>query len=477
MGPQPLDTELESWTGKPHLLHFLYSDNLHTLTVRFPCSVHPWHYGGVGDYSTELLPFLFTLPNLKNLILEPAASDLPLEVFRRKWRKAANLIKPVPAAHLDSLTLMGWGPWENVIYDLANAVDVSSIRSLEIPLQQDDTLFAPVTPRLTNLERLFVTLGRGGESGRIGATDPGNTISALLAIPPLRYLAIRGLRDIHNLRLLLKWHGNTLQGLILEPDCPPWSCEPIAQGPGGDLYPVLESSDIESIAQACPNLQEIRLQLRRHQGSSHECKTYRAFRHFQSLTSLILDLDCEPRERPVNRDLHTTKITAIIRSAFINAATDEALVRGIWSLIANPNLRTLRVAPFGYLDLPRTSHDIFRIIAKPFILTRVPGELEPAVEEIAQLAGNIWTDNSQKPNWRQYVYPQARRIYQQIWPPIGNDGDDDDDDWVRNWRSFPLAASDGLKIDQRLKLSTIGKRARRAICDMGSWASNNAWRR
>ncbi|KAL2848579.1 hypothetical protein BJY01DRAFT_211604 [Aspergillus pseudoustus] len=438
LGAQPLDSGCANWTAKPLSLDLLFSNNLRTFAAQFPFAVDFMPPGAHGDYSIEVLRFLFASPSLKHLILEPLNNVLSLNAFRRKWREAADSIEPVLVAQLESLSFKGWGPWENVIYDLADMLDISSLRSLEIPFQHNDTRFFHVAPKLINLERLFATFGCGRGHGRIGAEDPENSISALLALQPLQYLSIRGLRSVHSLNRLLGRHGEALRGLILEPDCPPWSCAPFAQGPGGDLYPILESTDIKHIAQACPKLHELRLQLRRYEGTLRECESYRAFRHFRALSTLVLDLDCDPRDRPINHDPipgRNALSNNILRSAFINAATDESLVRGIWSLLATPTLKTLRIAPFGYLDFPTTSHDIFRIVAKPFILTRVFGTTEPNIEELARLAGDVWTDNSRIPNWRMHVYPGAKSVYQRIWPRTGVI-----DDWVWDWKSFPLRA-------------------------------------
>jgi hypothetical protein len=135
-----------------------------------------------------------------------------------------------------------------------------------------------------------------------------------------------------------------LKGLAIQP------CPAIRKGPGaeryrGYKYPYLDSEAINNLADLCPKLEELRVQVKRSAGSVAECAVYRALGRFALLRNLILDLDCNSQPQQGVSELPTS-----VQEMLINAAIDEALVTAIWNLItdqqASQNLQNLRCTPF-----------------------------------------------------------------------------------------------------------------------------------
>ncbi|KAF7624561.1 hypothetical protein AFLA_008265 [Aspergillus flavus NRRL3357] len=91
-------------------------------------------------------------------------------------------------------------------------------------------------------------------------------------------------------------------------------------------YPLLNSHDVTELSGSCPNLQELRLPIKR-RGGRPRCY------HWS---------DCLNSQNDW---------AASFRDTLINAATDEDLARGIWDLIVSKqstqSLRRLRLVPFG----------------------------------------------------------------------------------------------------------------------------------
>jgi hypothetical protein len=247
------------------------------------------------DQVDEMLPFLFTGANLKHLIISVTSGPRSdIEQSKREWAEAARALQPTSSAQLESLTFRDHVSPVYLLPKFASIIDLSRLRSLDITPAEDTRLFLDFAPELTTLERLFIgisPLRLPNISTAHVYTDNAEAISAVLAIKPLKYLCLRGLREASNLHRITTHHGPTLRGLILEPYA---RDNNIGAAYGSFIYPKLGPSNIRLLAKHCPDLKELRLQLRRSEGDSRECDIYRAFGHFQKLRRLILDLHFDP---------------------------------------------------------------------------------------------------------------------------------------------------------------------------------------
>jgi hypothetical protein len=133
---------------------------------------------------------------------------------------AARAIQPVLLASLESLTLLDYAYPTYVLPKLSAIIDLSSFRYLDITLTYDIDLFIGLAPSLVNLERLSAgvsPLRLPDLSTANLSTDNPEAMAIVLAVKPLKYLCLRGLRETTNLHRILDYHGATLRGSSLEP--------------------------------------------------------------------------------------------------------------------------------------------------------------------------------------------------------------------------------------------------------------------
>ncbi|KAJ0424016.1 hypothetical protein BJY00DRAFT_309826 [Aspergillus carlsbadensis] len=441
-------------------LNALHSRNVRTLGVAI--SRKYANYGG-AQYVADLIPFLVNPPNLKHLIIH-APWERPDEIDRciPGWETVSRDTPTTSSARMESLTLLDMGRSISLLPELADAADLTLLKSLDLALDQETHHVVNLAPDLVSLERLFIGVSplRLSDDPYASEFDPhvdsGVAVSAILAFRPLRYLCIRGLREVSNLHRILAYHGQTLHGLSLEPYVWDHSRGGID---GCYKYPQLTPSDIVQVATSCPSLEELRLQIRRSEGNGAECNLYKAFGHLQNLRTLILDLHFDPRDRPAHPDslrLRSPHPDAtdedeeidpgVFRTTLINAATDESLARAIWNIVAaaQPHqshqpprrLRNLRIVPFGF-DLYTPDEIYFLIfLARSFLVSRV-GRGDPVVREIGRMAWTVWQEDAYGPGDPCLLPLGADEVVAALWPALSGRGE-----WSSGWASFPLDSGD-----------------------------------
>ncbi|KAL2798982.1 hypothetical protein BJX66DRAFT_333656 [Aspergillus keveii] len=434
----------------------LQSQNLGTLSAT-TCRKDGNHPG--VQCVADQIPFLVNPPNLKHLVIQ-APWERPDQIDRciPAWKAVAHDTPATSSALLESLILLDMGRSIALLPDLAAAADLSQLKSLDLALDRDTHHVLTLAPALVGLERLFIGLSplRLADDPYAPEFDPyvdsGAAISTVITFRPLQYLCIRGLREVSNLHQVLAHHGPTLHGLSLEPYVWDHSRGGID---GCYKYPKLTLSDIIRVASSCPNLEELRLQLRRSEGNSNECALYRALGHLSHLRTLIVDLHFDPRERPVHPDSLRLRSPhpdatdedeeeidpAIFRATLINAATDETLVRGIWDIIAaaqsSRRLRNLRIMPFGF-DLYTPDEFYYLIfLARSFLVSRV-GVEDPVVEDIGRMAWLVWQEDTYGPGGPCVLPRGGDEVVAELWPNLAGRYD-----WSSGWESFPLETGDG----------------------------------
>ena len=390
----------------------------------------------------EMFPFLFAVPSLKHLILQrdiEPPDRLPLSVIKDEWRKFAAAENPTPVASLESLTVTL--AHESAVLNVARSVDLSCLRSLDILDYKNPTLLAEIARLFHNLERLYISPNPGGRMDPITRTkrhathftDDADGITAIQHFAPLKYLWLRALRSPSGLLQVLEQHGPSLKGLILEP-----TRQARTSNDGGYKYPELNATQVEQLCKLCPNLQELRLQIKRLGGRQQECYIYKALGGLPNLHSLILDLHFEPRPRPLQ---YTENIDlAIIKEALINAATDERLACDIWDLITSnqptQHLQNLRLVPFGRDFFPADEKYLLSYFCRSYLLRRYNRYSNTfRVEEFGKEAWSAWREEHLYiEESKEYHIPERLdTLLHELWPAgPGPDG------WASGWTSFPL---------------------------------------
>ncbi|KAI9371141.1 hypothetical protein BJX61DRAFT_512463 [Aspergillus egyptiacus] len=389
-----------------------------------------------------MFPFLFAAPRLKHLILQQDLSppkSLPLSVIKDEWRSLAAAQKPTPVASLESLTVTL--PRESAVLNLAKSINLSCLRSLDIMQYYNPDLLAEIATLFPKLERLYIPPNSGRRIDPVTRqrrhanhfADDDDGIAAVQCFVPLKYLWLRALRSPSGLLRVLEKHGPSLKGLILEPGHQARSSDD-----GGHKYPEVNATEVERLCELCPNLQELRLPIKRSQGNSEECEIYKALGGLPNLRTLVLDLHFEPRPRPL-RHMPSVDL-AITRDALINAAMDETLARAIWDLIATNQtthrLQDLRLVPFGLHYFPHDEQYLLSHFSRSYLLRRYNGHGSLRIEEIGKQAWTVWRAEYLPGGVDEEQYRLPERLdslLHELWPAgPGPDG------WLSGWTSFPL---------------------------------------
>ncbi|KAJ5710090.1 hypothetical protein N7493_009682 [Penicillium malachiteum] len=235
----------------------------------------------------------------------------------------------------------------------------------------------------TGLQRLYINLSTLG-SGIPRGIAHNHVLEAIRVFPPLQYLRVRSLHSAKELHRILECHGETLKGLIIEPD--------IGLTRRDSLFRksslTFNVSDIHQLVQACPDLEELRVQIRKPTDDRH-LGIYKTLGNFPKLKSLVLDLHYNPE--PDSRIL----IGVYGRLLLKNAPADKELAVKIWDLINsshNAHLQHLRIVPFGIMHHKETLRYCFGFLAPSFLATRSSNFdfPQPILEEIGDKERLIW---------------------------------------------------------------------------------------
>ncbi|KAF3018372.1 hypothetical protein E8E15_007613 [Penicillium rubens] len=395
-------------------INLLRLEGLHTLSVQIPSRSDS---KGRWVEIDEMLPFLLLAPNLKHLLLRKSstAHRLPVAMLKQEWHNLAVSTQPVPVSSLHSISIGESGPPENILLKLAS-------------------IAAGLLP---NLERLSIsTNGRGWRCPDLKSDDDIG-VSAIRAFNPLVYLHLRGFRSAFSLNQIVQRHGPSLKGLIIVP------CirdKGRTEEDSGYKYPELDAFGISQLAKSCPQLEELRLPIKRSIGGQEECEMYKAVGGFSNLHSLVLDLHFDPRPRPVD-PTHEVE-TSVLQKIFVNAAMDEKLALQIWHLIssnqASRRLQNLRVVPFGLEFLPNDEHRLLDWFSRSFLITRYNFQNVgvPTIREIGKREREIINQSRFQGSDERSVPERLAQILSNVWPSEPVNG------WESGRSSSPLQPND-----------------------------------
>ncbi|KAJ5121551.1 uncharacterized protein N7515_009512 [Penicillium bovifimosum] len=393
---------------------------LHTLTTTIS------HY-----QLSEMMPVLFTSPGLKHLCLTYSygvheAGVAPLEAT---WQSLIDKAKPKAMSQLESVTIAINGPEGTMLSKLAAAGDLSQLRSLDIGRVCEPGKFVKVADLLPNLKRLFLNLDR--IFSVTIETEIEESIDGILAFRPLEYLYVTGLRNIEALDRIIQCHGPSLKGLALVP-----TTGKINQ------YPRLNSSKLLEMMNLCPNMEELRLQIKRSAGNQAECEMYEALGAFPNLQRLFLDFHFDARTKVPRMGISAETDDLELRRTYINAAMDESLALQIWTKIKDksPSLKDLRILPYGNVRFAKEERYLIDCFARSYRLTGYnlenPGV--PVMEQIEERAWKIKRENSWHNSRDEEVRLSSRivSVLQSIWPQVSEQTFRSE--WWNCWTSLPL---------------------------------------
>ncbi|KAJ5110137.1 hypothetical protein N7532_002782 [Penicillium argentinense] len=416
------------------------STQLHTF-----CMFHSMSSGQIngtsGKNMDESLFFALIAPNLKHLSFRNLGylTEKDVRKIKGTWEKLSRAGHTTPTASLDSLSFdahPSLSPWEDVLLNMTQLVDLSRLRSLEIGVYSNPNSLRTAASKLHGLERLYINMHPWKLHHDNIHADDDQMVAAVMSFYPLKFLCLEGLRNFYSLRDILSRHGHTLEGLIVQSSTHARRLAGVLDT--GFKYPVWTNGQITEIAQICPNLEELCIPFKRDEGSPQECGLYKELGGFPRLRTLVLDLHYDPRERPVAPwPVEPATDPEMLRKTLSNAAVDEVLVAKIWHLIisnqSSRRLKNLRVTPVGIEFFDKLEQQVLGQLGRSF-LVRPPnlGELRLDIQEIGRTAWNLWRE-SQVGEESTHVPKPVELVLRELWPSIrlGNGT-------IGGWRSLPL---------------------------------------
>ncbi|KAJ6021014.1 hypothetical protein N7540_006518 [Penicillium herquei] len=334
----------------------------------------------------EVIPFLFAPPNLKHLIIHGATDDCSYPL-QKEWEKLRIPKPSMPRSSVESLSISLLNMSEDILVNLTNHMDLSRLHSLEIDNIRDMPALSRTAHLFIGLKRLFINLSTLGSGLGIprGAVRR-KAVKAIQAFTPLKYLRLRSLHLAEELHRIVEYHGESLKGLIIEPDIRWIGRDSLSR----KSALMLEASDLHQLVQACPELEELRVQIRK--PTDHQnMEIYKTLGNFPKLKSLVLDINYNPAPD------FGILIGVQARLLLMNAAREKELALRIWDLIKSSqkaDLQHLRIIPFGIMRHKEGLSHCFGFLARSFLVTRGSdlGFPQPILEEVGYNERRIWME-------------------------------------------------------------------------------------
>ncbi|KAJ6095705.1 hypothetical protein N7486_006451 [Penicillium sp. IBT 16267x] len=346
-----------------------------------------------------------------------------------------------------------------------DCTDFSVLRTLRItsPLRYQALEFLANDCSFTSLRSLELNLSLFATrlAWRLGQFDTPET-RFLCSLPPLFTLTLHNWTNKYPLECFLPHHGSQLTKLV------------ISTGKNAHLSP----SDLKSISEYCPNLQELEITVRRTQGDATEVECYRNLGDLPQLRNLAIKLDvtsiklCNSNyggtEAPAGSKcvitapdasfeefdmkpcVRRTKFTprgclyrnGDIREILINHAIDENLAKAIFKTIQSNKkpgtepLQSLDISCIGTVGLkkhhtrsiwPFPHQAVLSALERPWHVTHLSkGELK--VEEMRSSMKVETSGLGNRP-----LAAWLERPFRRIWPQ-----QQEGSSWMADWHSLPL---------------------------------------
>ena len=186
----------------------------------------------------------------------------------------------------------------------------------------------------------------------------------------------------------------------------------------------------------CPNMEELRLQMKRSAGNQAECEMYKALGTFPNLQRLLLDLDFDARPKVPRMGSSPETYDLDLRRTFINAARTKIKDK-------SPSLKDLRIFPYGNVCFAQEERYLLDCFARSYRLTGHNLE-NPGVPVIEQIGKRAWEiKRARQNNWDESHRGEEIRlssrvvsVLQSIWPQVLEQTFRSE--WWDCWTSLPL---------------------------------------
>lgn len=432
------------------LFGVLGSPCLHSVNLEYDVVLPSPHVEQLSE-PPGLVPLLAIAPNIKHakLQLRSLSDDWlnRLAAVDEFWEERVDVMIPSPS-NLDSLSFSMGNPFNPHLVSIwRQQTDFSRIRFLCLDNVNDPAEVIDIASGLTNLEGLFIgfKIDHNVDEG-IWENQSAELISVFESFRPLKFLTLSGLYDATLVYGILARHKQSLRGLMIEPK---ESSKPIRfDGHNSGYaygYPRFDDGWIRRLAEICPYLEELRIQIMRTQGSWKECQIYKAIGAFPNLHSLVLDMDCSDSINETECSSSYDAELEDLQRVFINAAIDESLALAIWTVIVSSQstrrLRNLRCAPF-VSELYFSGDELLAIkllSRSQFVSRGFSPDDPPTVSEIGKEEREAQEEREsafgdENPGFQSRVPMAVEELIQSIWP--------ESMDWRDGVESRPLQSEE-----------------------------------
>lgn len=417
-----------------------------------------FNHEGDLDYSPDVLYLMMQglAPNLTNVWFKwkrygvSLAQDQSIARGRPAWR-GFFLIGQTDEEKKVIEAGRGTGSLKNMRLDFRlgpqvfNAQSMANLRRLHLKWYRDTCLILAdlvIAGHVPHLEMLSLV-----EISSHTEPDQAAVNQIVSHANPLRHLVLKGHFTMTTFDLATRQHGSTLINLCLDP-YPAYMYDPRNKEEDAE-HPLFAFSPhtVQIIAERCPRLEEVHVEMQRTRGDSREVAMYRALGTLRRLKRLVIELICtvcpEEDEDEEGADEDQSRIE-MLKQGISNHATDEALARAIFDIVSPPDhgqgrLQYLRIEPridTGSLSLDVSFYSATSVLGRHWVCqtdNKEEGRDRVIVREVeahnARQAikeclredwGNKWLDKTEN----------FQAMFNSLWPGDGPP-------WER-WTSLPL---------------------------------------
>ncbi len=353
----------------------------------------------------------------------------------------AKADEPQALGSLRSLVFIGHVP-----YGIANwrcYTDLTNLRCLTVSWERGHSVALAEMAMRGDLKSLDTFELSGIEDETDQAQEALNRI--LKSLNPLQRLNLSGYISNEAFDIVLHRHGGALHSLSVQPYRDDESRNPLV---------VFSEAVVQRLAEQCPNLEQVWLQVNRTQGDDRETGIYRSLSRLPRLRHAFLRLwfsvgpdeefwDETNGEHPFSLNYISSEEIPFdyLREAFSNSAIDSTLALAIFNLISSGgSLRYLRLEMSRKMrrNSPGSGdmhlHNVLRWFGRSWVCKRdTRGRVtvrELDKEETAR-AGEEWQYLCEERlyNWED-IYP---KVFNDIWPRRTPE-------WWKDWKSLPLSS-------------------------------------
>ncbi|KAK4173119.1 hypothetical protein QBC36DRAFT_62312 [Triangularia setosa] len=208
----------------------------------------------------------------------------------------------------------------------------------------------------------------------------------------------------------------------------------------------LTHSQVQKLVHWCPNLEDVRLRVKREQGGPNEVAMYRLLGRLPRLRRVVLQFACPtpylPPSMRAMMDPSRDKVRDF-RRALIEIAVDETLARAIFQKIAARKcpLERLKIESLPINNSITTSLPFANVWAdiagfvggRSWLCTR--DDVESGKAEVRDITKETMLREMILERLREPVDEDTKNLWAEVWPPREGGSEN----WWDNWWSYPLS--------------------------------------